>query len=259
MHTRRTALAALLALLLQPPPVAPAAEGASLTVFAAADLAFAFRDLVPRFEAAHGAKVTTVLGSTGHLAKQVEEGAPADVIFAANVAFVDALREKGAVLADTQTLYARGRIVLASRRSTGPRLSGLADLLRAEVRRVAIANPDHAPYGRAAREALEAAGLWERVRPKLVYGENIRHALQFLESGAVEAAIVALSIAGAPDVEHVPIDAALHRPLDQAAAVTARSPRPELGRAFLAFVTGSEGRAVMERYGFVVPRAGGGS
>jgi molybdate transport system substrate-binding protein len=259
MRTRRTVLAAALALLLPAPPVAPAADGASLTVFAASDLAFALRDLVPRFEAARGAKVTVVLGSTGQLAKQVEEGAPADVFFAANVAFVDALRQRGAVLADTQTLYARGRIVLASRRSTGPRLSGLADLLRPEVRRVAVANPDHAPYGRAAVEALEAAGLWERVRPKLVYGENVRHALQFLESGAVEAAIVALSIAGPPDVEHVLIDAGLHRPLDQAAAVTAGSPRPDLARAFLAFVTGPEGRAVLERYGFVPPRPGGGS
>jgi molybdate transport system substrate-binding protein len=259
MRTRRTLLIVLLAALGLPAPVAPGAEAPGLTIFAAADLAFAFRELVPRFEAAHGAKATVVLGSTGNLAKQIEEGAPADVFFAANVAFVDGLREKGAVLADTQTLYARGRIVLADRRSSGLRLRGLADLLRPEVKRVAIANPEHAPYGRAAREALQAAGLWERVRPKLVYGENIRHTLQFLESGAVEAAIVALSIADAPDVEHVPIDAALHRPLDQAAAVTARSRRPDLARAFLAFVTGPEGRPVMERYGFVVPRPGEGS
>ena len=107
----------------------------------------------------------------------------------------------------------------------------LADLLKPEVRRVAIANPAHAPYGRAAQEALESVGVWERLKPKLVYGENIRHTLQFIETGAVEAGIVALSVAGVPDVRYVPIDPKLHKPLNQVAAVVKRSARPELGLA----------------------------
>ncbi len=228
----------------------------TLTVYAAADLAFAFGELVPRFERASGAKVTLVLGSSGNLARQIEHGAPADVFFAANVGFVDDLVAKGAAVAETRTVYARGRIVLAIAKAAGLVLRELKDLLRPEVHRIAIANPAHAPYGQAAREALEAAGLWEAVRPKLVYGENIRQALQFVQTGAAEAGIVALSVASVPEVEFVPIDERLHRPIDQAAAVTARSAQPDLARAFLRFVTGPEGREVLQRYGFALPAPG---
>jgi molybdate transport system substrate-binding protein len=230
-----------------------AAAPPSLTVFAASDLAFAFRELAPRFEQATGARVTLVLGSTGNLAKQIEHGAPADVFFAADQVFVDDLVARDVLVAETRGLYAQGRIVLATARAAGPRLTGLAELLQARVRRVAIANPAHAPYGRAAEQALRAAGVWEAVKPKLVYGENIRHALQFVESGAAEAGIVALSVAGVPAIEHVPIDPALHAPLDQAVAVVRRSARPALALAFIRFVNGPEGRAVMTRYGFLLP------
>jgi molybdate transport system substrate-binding protein len=232
---------------------AGAAVSPTLTVFAAADLAFAFRELGPRFEQATGATVTLVLGSTGNLAKQVEHGAPADVFFAADQAFVDRLVAKGVLVAETRALYAQGRIVLATARAAGPKLTGLAQLLQPRVRRVAIANPAHAPYGRAAEQALRAAGVWEAVRPKLVYGQNVRHALQFVESGAVEAGIVALSVASVPTIDHVPIDPALHARLDQAVAVVRRSARPGLALSFIQFVNGPEGRAVMKRHGFLLP------
>jgi len=232
---------------------APGAAPPTLTVFAAADLAFAFRELVPRFEQVAGVKVTLVLGSTGNLAKQVEHGAPADVFFAANQTFVDDLLAKGVLLEETRALYAQGRIVLATARAAGPKLTALSQLLEPRVRRVAIANPAHAPYGRAAEEALRASGVWDAVKPKLVYGENIRQALQFVESGAAEAGIVALSVASVPAIEWVAIDPALHGRLDQAAAVVRRSARPELGAAFIQFVNGPEGRATMTRYGFLLP------
>lgn len=236
---------------------AGAASAPTLTVFGASDLAFAFEAIVPRFERATGARVTLVLGSTGNLAKQIENGAPADVFFAANVGFVDALVAASAVRPESRTLYARGRIVLATARGSGLRLSSLTELRRPEVKRIAIANPEHAPYGQAAREALESAGLWDDVRSRLVYGENIRHTLQYLQSGAVDAAIVALSIADVPGIDSVPIDASLHRPIDQAAAVATRSRQPDLALAFIRFVTGPEGRPIMERYGFVPPPFGG--
>jgi molybdate transport system substrate-binding protein len=140
----------------------------------------------------------------------------------------------------------------ASTRSTVA-VRELADLLKPEVRRVAIANPAHAPYGRAAQEALESVGVWERLKPKLVYGETIRHTLQFVETGAVEAGIVALSVAGVPDVRYVPIDPRLHKPLNQVAAVVKRSARPELGVAFIQFLNGPEGRPIMKRSGFLLP------
>ena len=227
-------------------PVAPA-----ITVYAASDLDMAFREIKPIFEKATGTRVTLVMGSTGNLAKQIEHGAPADVFFAANASFVDDLQ--GAVIPQTRALYAQGRIVLATPTKSTVVVRELADLLKPEVRRVAIANPAHAPYGRAAQEALESAGVWERLKPKLVYGENIRHTLQFVETGAVEAGIVALSVAGVPDVRYVPIDLKLHKPLNQVAAVVKRSARPELGVAFIQFLNGPEGRPIMKRYGFFLP------
>ncbi|HWP35299.1 MAG TPA: molybdate ABC transporter substrate-binding protein, partial [Thermodesulfobacteriota bacterium] len=232
---------------------APGAAG-PLAVYAASDLAFAFGELVPLFEQATGARVTLVLGSSGVLARQIEHGAPADVFFSANVAFVDDLLAKGALLPATRVVYARGHLALVRRRDGPVEVTRLDDLLRPEVRRVAIANPAHAPYGQAAKEALEAAGLFARLTPKLVYAESVRHALQFVQSGAAEAGLVALSVARAPDIAYAPVDPALHRPIDQAAAVTARSRRPALARAFLDFVTGPRGRPVLERYGFAVPR-----
>ena len=229
-------------------PAAPA-----VTVYAAADLDMAFREIKPLFEKATGARVTLVMGSTGNLAKQIEHGAPADVFFAANESFVDDLQTAGAAIPQTRALYAQGRIVLATPTKSAVAVRELTDLLKPEVRRVAIANPAHAPYGRAAQEALESVGVWERVKPKLVYGENIRHALQFIETGAVEAGIVALSVAGVPDVRYVPIDPRLHKPLNQVAAVVKRSARPELGVAFIQFLNGPEGRPIMKRYGFLLP------
>jgi molybdate transport system substrate-binding protein len=224
-----------------------------LTVYAAADLAFAFAEIIPLFEEATGIRVTPVLGSTGSLAKQIEHGAPADVFFAANEVFLDKLVALGALLPETRVVYARGRIVLATARAAGPKLADLRGLLEPRVRRAAMANPEHAPYGKAAQEALQAAGLWEAVRPKLVYGENVRHALQFLQTGAVEAGIVALSVADVPQIEWVLIDEALHAPLDQAAAVVARRPRTDRALAFIEFVNGPVGRPIMQRYGFRLP------
>jgi molybdate transport system substrate-binding protein len=230
-----------------------AAEPPTLTVFAAADLAFALKELAPRFEKAAGVKVALVLGSTGNLARQIEHGAPADVFFAANETFVDELVAKGAVIPQTRALYAQGRIVLATPKTFGPRLADLRRLTDPRVRRVAIANPQHAPYGKVAEEALRKLGLWDAVRPKLVYGENIRHTLQFLQTGAADAGIVALSVASVPEIDWVPIDPTLHAPLNQVVAVVRRSGRPELGVAFVQFVNGGEGRPVMKRYGFRLP------
>jgi molybdate transport system substrate-binding protein len=234
------------AVLAQPAPQA-------ITVYAAADLDMAFREIKPLFEKATGTRVTLVMGSTGNLAKQIEHGAPADVFFAANESFIDDLLAAGAVIPQTRALYAQGRLVLALPTASAVAVRELPDLLKPEVRRVAIANPAHAPYGRAAQEALESVGVWDRVKPKLVYGENIRHTLQFIETGSVEAGIVALSVADVPAVRYVPIDPKLHKPLNQVAAVVKRSARPEIGLAFIQFLNGPEGRPIMKRYGFLLP------
>jgi molybdate transport system substrate-binding protein len=234
-------------------PGVAAGDPPGLTVFAAADLAFALRELTPGIERALSVRVTVVLGSTGNLARQIEHGAPADVFFAADEQFVDRLLAQGRLVAESRTLYAQGRLVLATARRAGPRLGDLRELLSPRVRRVAIAHPHHAPYGRRAEEALRAAELWDAVRPKLVYGDDIRHALQILQSGAAEAGLVALAVAAVPEIDWVPVDPRLHAPLNQVAAVVRRSPRPELGLTLIRFVTGPEGRPIMKRYGFLLP------
>jgi len=229
------------------------AQVAEVAVFGASDLALAFKEIVPKFERALGVKVTLVLGSTGTLAKQIEHGAPADVFFAADRTFIEELAVKGVVIPETRALYAQGRLVLATARSAGAKLTELRQLTDARIRHIAIANPAHAPYGRAAEQALRAVGVWDPVRAKLVYGENIRQALQFVESGAAEAGLIALSLANVPAIDYVVIDRTLHAPLNQSVAVVRRSRRPELGLAFIQFVNGAEGRPIMKRFGFLLP------
>lgn len=249
----KTFLLCILSLIASVVPAGAQPKPPVLTVYGAADLTFAFREIAALFEKSTGTKVVLVLGSTGNLAKQIEHGAPADVFFAANASFVDGLQSKGALIPETRQLYAQGRIVLAVPRDSKLSILRLEDLQRPDVKRIAIANPEHAPYGRAAQQALQTTRLWDALKPRLVYGENIRHTLQFIETGAVEAGIVALSVADTPAVRYVPIDPTLHAPLNQIAAVVKRSVRPELALAFLQFVNGPEGRPIMKRYGFLLP------
>lgn len=230
-----------------------------LTVSAAADLTYAFQEIAPRFEAETGQRVVFNFGSTGQLAQQIEHGAAVDLLAAANISFVEDLAAKGLVLPDTVQVYARGRIVLWTRADSPLHLTRLEDLARPEVQRIAIANPDHAPYGVAARQALQAAGVWEAVQPKLVLGENVRQALQYAETGNVDAAIVALSLsvpaaAGSGVAGRwTLIPQELHAPLDQALAVVRGTRQEAAARAFAAFVNGPQGRPIMRKYGFVLP------
>src|SRR5215213_561683 len=138
-----------------------------LTVAAASDLTAAFEELGREFESASNTKVVFVFGSTGMLTRQIENGAPVDLFAAANVSYVDQLEKEGLIIPDTKAVYARGRITLWMPNESTLRLQGIADLTRPEVMRIAIANPDHAPYGLAAKQALQSAGIWDRVQPKL--------------------------------------------------------------------------------------------
>ena len=231
----------------------------TLTVSAAADLTYAFREIGAPFEAETGHKVVFNFGSTGQLAQQIEQGAPVDLFAAANVSFIDDLAQQGLILPDTVQLYARGRITLWTRADSPLQITQVSDLARTEITRIAIANPDHAPYGVAAREAMQTAGVWEAVQPKLVLGENVRQTLQYAETGNVDVAIVALSLsvpaaasAGQPG-RWTLIPEELHAPIDQALAVIRGTPHEAAARAFAAFVNGSQGRPIMRKYGFVLP------
>jgi molybdate transport system substrate-binding protein len=221
-----------------------------LTVAAASDLTPAFEEIRREFESAHKIKVTFVFGSTGLLTRQIENGAPFDVFAAANVSYIDQLEQKGLIVPGTKRVYARGRITMWTTANSPLRIETIQDLARPDVTRLAIANPDHAPYGQAAREALERAGIWEAVRPKLVYGDNIRQTLQYAETGNVEVAIVALSLSVQSNGRWVLIQEELHKPIDQGMGVIKSTKNEASARAFSDFVSGEKGREMLKKYGF---------
>lgn len=227
-----------------------------LIVFAASDLQFALGEISNAFAVAGHPKPSISFGSTGTLSQEIENGAPADVFFAADESYLIGLEQKGLVVPGTRQLYAIGRIVLVERSGLAP-VTTLADLARSDIRRIAIANPDHAPYGRAARDAMMRVGLWSTLQPNLVLGENISQTLQFVATGNADAGVVALSLAiGTPGTRYSLIDASLHDPIAQSAGVPARTPQPARARDFLAFVNGPVGRPIMKIYGFALPGEG---
>lgn len=234
-------------------PYAGAAPEAALTVAAASSLSFSMKEAAASFEKKSGARVTVSFGSTGILSSQIRNGAPFDLFFSADIDHVEKLAEEGHLVPESVRVYALGRVVLVVNTRTHLKVTGLQVLLDPGVRRVAVANPDHAPYGAAAVEALKAAGIYEEVRTRLVYGENIRQALRFVQTGNAEAGLVARSVAGAPGVRLSEIAPELYSPIEQAAGVVASSEAKALALEFMDFMTGPDGAAIMERYGFVKP------
>ncbi len=224
-----------------------------LLVSAASDLMPSFEELGKLYEQQTGQSVTFNFAASGQLAQQIDQGAPVDLFASADVALVKDLAAKGRVLSDSVQIYARGHIVLWTRADSPLAVKAIADLLKPEVQRVAIANPEHAPYGRAARQALQAAGAWEAIQPKLVLGENVRQTLQYAETGNVDIAIVPLSLSLASQGRWVPIPEELYAPLDQALGVVAGSPRQAEARRFAALIAGPQGRSILAKYGFTLP------
>ncbi|GIW01195.1 molybdate ABC transporter substrate-binding protein [Roseiflexus sp.] len=239
-----------------PAPLAPLnASSSELVVAAAADLTPAFQEIGKRFEEQTGIRVAFNFGSTGQLAQQIERGAPFDLFYAANKSFIEELNAKGMVIPDTIELYAQGRITLWTRPDSPLKPERVADLVDPVYQRIAIANPEHAPYGQAAKEALERAGVWEKVQPRLVFGENVAQTLTLADTGNVDVAIVALSLSVQGNGNWTLIPAELHpdHPLLQMAAVVAGTPREQEARRFIAFVNSPEGHAIMKKHGFILP------
>ena len=231
----------------------PQTEKNEIVVGAASDLTPAFEELGRRFEQESGTHVIFSFGSTGNLAKQIENGAPMDVFAAANVDYVDQLDREGLILSDTKSIYSRGRITIWTQKEREPAITRIEDLTRPDVARVAIANPEHAPYGKAAREALEAAGVWKAVEPKVVYGENVRQAMQYAQTGNADAAITALSLSVVSEGHWTLVPEELHKPLDQAMAVIKATRMEQEARRFTAFINSTPIRSIMQRYGFMLP------
>lgn len=249
----------LLALTLSLPLLCSCGKGkdenaAPIKVAAAADLAVAFEQVGKAYEAKTGQKVTFSFGSTGMLSKQILEGAPFDVFAAANVSFVDEVIAAGRCDRSTQELYGRGRVVIWTKKGS-PAPKDLADLADPRFKKIALANPEHAPYGRAAKEAMGASQVWQTLESekRLVYGENVQQTLQFAQTGNADVAIVALSLAMSSDGTWTLVDESLHKPLDQALVVCGDGPRAARARDFASFVNSPDGRAIMKEHGFLLP------
>jgi len=241
--------------------ISSAAEKAEpLRVAAAADLKFALDEVVARYRQVRpGVEVSVSFGSSGLFFAQLSNGAPFDLLLSADAAYPRRLAEAGIVLPGSEFPYAVGRIVLWVRKESPLPVesAGLGSLRAGSVRRIAIANPEHAPYGRAAEGALRTYGLYDEVQSKLVFGQNASQTLQFAETGAADAAIVPLSLASAPTVVAkgrywvIPLDA--HPKLEQVGVRIKASKKPEEARRFAEFLAGPEGRAILKRYGFLLP------
>jgi molybdate transport system substrate-binding protein len=226
----------------------------AVEVAAASDLALAFEELGELFEARTGQRVTFSFGASGVLAKQLAEGAPFDLFAAANAGFVDSAVQAGACDGATKALYARGHLVAWSRKDGAP-LHALAELSRPEIKHIAIANPEHAPYGRAAKEALTRSGLWSGLKGRIVQAENVRQALQFAQTGNADVALVALSlVAGDESGQRLAIDPALHEPIEQTLVVCRHGKNAAGARELARLVESSEGRALLEKHGFGASR-----
>ena len=230
--------------------------GEKITIAAASDLKFALDEIVVLFNRAHPSdQVGVIFGSSGKFQTQIRQGAPFDMYFSADIAYPRKLKEEGFAASEVQP-YALGRIVLWSPVFDVGKLT-LAGLADPAIRKIAIANPKHAPYGKRAEEALRAAGVWEQVETKLVYGENVAQTAQFVQSGNVQVGIIALSLALNPALAkrggHALISDNLHQPLEQGFIITRRAAANTLAQAFASFMSGNEARAIMSRYGFVLP------
>jgi molybdate transport system substrate-binding protein len=224
-------------------------DAQELLVAAASDLRPAFEEIGRQFESDHDAEVTFSFGSSGLLAQQVIRGAPFDVFVAANEQFVDDVIAASVGRGETKQRYAIGRLAMWSG-VDGDSPASVEDLALPRFRRIVIANPEHAPYGIAARQALEAAGVFDAVQDRLVYGESVSDAQRIVETGNADVGIIALSLAMAAGGTHTLVPMALHAPLVQSLVVTATDANERLARKFTAFVTGPRGREIMARNGF---------
>jgi molybdate transport system substrate-binding protein len=233
------------------------AQAREIRVAAAADLRFAMGELAEGFEKRTGTKVNVTYGSSGNFFSQLQNGAPFDLFFSADIEYPRRLEADGLAEHGTLHQYAVGRIVIwmPSASRVDPAKVGWNALLDASVQRIAIANPEHAPYGRAAVAAMQNAGVYEQLKSKLVYGENITQAAQFVQFGNAQAGIVAMSLAVSPamkDGKSWEIPADMHPAIEQAAIILKSARNKVAAQAFLDFVK-SEGIAVLAKYGFALP------
>ena len=236
-----------------------AVHAGEITIAAASDLTYAFKDVASRFEKQTGSSVKLSYGSSGNFFSQIQNGAPYDLFCSADVDYATKLEKAGLTEPGSRYEYATGKIVLWVPNSSKLDLSrGLSVLLDPGIQKIAIANPQHAPYGRAAAAAMQHEGIYDKVKGKLVLGDNISQTAQFVDSGNADIGILALSLAVAPAMKdkgrYAKIPAADYPPIIQAAVILKSSRNKELAQHFLKFLKEPGTVALMEQYGFIVPK-----
>jgi len=234
------------------------AVGGEITIAAASDLNFAMKDLIGEYEKTTGNHAKLSLGSSGNFYAQIQNGAPFDLYFSADIGYPKKLEEAGLIVPGSLYRYAVGRIVLWTGKKSSVDVSRGIDALRMPtIRKIAIANPKHAPYGRAAVAAMEHYNVYSLAKDKLILGENISQAAQFIESGACDIGIIALSLALAPTMKaagsYWEIPSGAHPPLEQGAAILKSSKQQDVAKQFVEFMQGEKGQEIMTRYGFTLP------
>ncbi len=228
-------------------------------IAAASDLKFALEEIVTAFEAEHhNIDVTVSYGSSGTYFQQISNGAPFDLYLSADLSYPKKLVEAGKADQADVFGYAVGRLaVWVAKDSPVDPTKGLAALADREALKVAIANPEHAPYGKAAVAAMRTAGVYEAVAPKLVLGENVAQAAEFAQSGNAQAGVIALSLALSPQLKdkgrynEVPLESFPR--IDQGGVVLGAAVDPGAARSVRDHMLGTQGRAVLARYGFYEP------
>ena len=237
----------------------PPARRGRVRIAAAADMNAVLGDVIARFGGSHDVDVTVSYGSSGTFYAQLLNQAPFDMFLSADVAYPNQLAARGLTLPQSEFTYAIGRLVLwAPFASTiDVERDGLQALTHGSVAHVAIANPEHAPYGRAAVAAMQAAGVYDRARPKLVLGENVAQAMQFVQSGAADAGIVALSLARAPNLKGrgrlFEIPESTYPRLEQGGTILKWAADVDAARALRGFLLSADGKAILKQYGFFLP------
>lgn len=234
-------------------------QGRELIIAAASDLNFAMTEIIKGFKDKNGGvEVKVIFGSSGNLASQIINGAPFDIFFSAGLNYIEQLERAGAIIPDSKSIYGIGRIVIWV--PNGSKIDidrlGIKSLLEQSIRKIAIANPQHAPYGKAAVEAMKQLGVYDLVKERLIFGENISQTAQFIQSGAADIGIIALSIALYPKMKSSGrfwlISEESYNRIEQWAAIIKRSKHVLLAEEFINYLDGKEGKRVLSEYGFVL-------
>ena len=256
MRTQRRNLSVLVAVIL----ISEFCPAQAITVAAAADLQSAMQDVAAQFQKEKGKEVKVIYGSSGNFFQQLQNGAPFDMFFSANLDYPKKLQAAGFTEPGSYYEYAKGKIVLwLPKYSTLDLTSGLQLLLSPSVKKIAVANPQHAPYGQAAVAAMQKEGVYDKVKDKFVLGENISQTASFVTSGAADVGIVALSLALSPNMKdkgrYVEVSADDYPPIEQACVILNSSKNKETAEQFLAFIKTTVVADTLKRYGFDVSSA----